>query len=468
MIRFLQPGFLLPGVVAAVIVTALHFLVRSPVRRAPLPTLRFLSPAPRAAVRLRRRPHDLALLTLRVLFALSLAAAFARPVWTASGADRAHVVLLDRGSGMAASWDAAIDSARDRLGDAVMLILFDTAATVVAPRLADATWLETVREQGPSAAESDYRIAFHALARNAGAVAADSYDAVLITAPRWSAFRDGTTSVRNAAWPGALPLVVPAAAAPDQVARQQMAAAPQLPLAPPQLPLIPPRVLAQEGSALHDAVESLGWIAVSDTRPASVRDTTPVSVPDGSLTVSIAGPDSSGDDVVIGWHFVADHAGVDDVLVFAGGWTLTARRSGRLVRDADATGTIDSAGAAIAAWRDGAVAAVVSGATSCMIMTAFDPDHEAVTTSPDYPELIRHLVLGCASRLGIVMAGAPLDSGGLHVLRGAGDVSVRAADLPVPVAGRPLGTVLLLFALLCALAEWLLRRRPAAEPVTAR
>jgi hypothetical protein len=97
-----------------------------------------------------------------------------------------------------------------------------------------------------------------------------------------------------------------------------------------------------------------------------------------------------------------------------------------------------------------------------MITTAFDPDHDALTMSPDYPELIRHLVRGCA-RGRAPLPAVPLDSGAIRALRGTGNAAVHAADLTIPPSGRPLGTSLLLLALFCALAEWAVRRRNASS-----
>ena len=442
MIRLVEPWFLVPGVVATVIVTALHFLVRSPVRRAPLPTLRFLSPAQHTAVRLRRRPHDLLLLALRVLFALSLAAAFARPVWTASTVERALILLLDRGAGMAGAWNAALDSVGARVdGDPLIVITFDTVAVVARAGDIGVAWLDELRETGPSDAESDYRIAFHALAREAGSLGAEAYEADLVTAPRWTAWREGTASVRAAAWPGRLGIVVPASA--DVVGE----------------PTPPPHVLAQPGSALFDAVEALGMTAVTDTATAAVR---------------INGPDGAGRSGTYGWEFVPDTPVGEDVMVVAGGWTVAAPRAGALERSPVA-GTAGAAepparsgygatapGGAIAAWRDGAFAAVATGEAPCTITTAFDPDHDALTTSPDYPELIRHLVLGCASGR-VPLTAVPLDSGAVRTLRGTGNAAVRVGDLPIPPRGRPLDTPLLLLALFCAVAEWGARRRHQAS-----
>jgi hypothetical protein len=63
--------FLVPGAArGGNAVTALHFLVRSPPARAPLPTLRFLSPRRARPCGSGADPRDVALLALRVLFAL--------------------------------------------------------------------------------------------------------------------------------------------------------------------------------------------------------------------------------------------------------------------------------------------------------------------------------------------------------------------------------------------------------------
>jgi hypothetical protein len=433
MIRFLEPLFLVPGAVAAVVVTALHFLVRSPVRRAPLPTLRFLSPAPRAAVRWRRRPHDVALLMLRVLFALLLAAAFARPVWTDRRADHARILLLDRGAGMAATWPPAVDSVRDRLrAAAYTVILFDTTSTVVSHTSADSSWLDSLRDAGPSDVESDYRAAFHALARTAATIVAETYDVTLVTTPRWSAFRAGTASLRAAAWPGALDLVAVATARP----------AADHP---------PPRVVAEPGSALHDAVEALGWVGVSADSAHLRADTM-------AAAARIRGP--SAGTPPPGWQLRVDSLARPADIIFAGGWTVPTVRYGSFV------GVADSAGGAVAAWRDGTVAAVMAEAEPCTITTSFDPDAEAVTTSPEYPELIRHLVLACQAGGSASPGEVPLDAGALRVLEGIGGGRVRAAELPVAPAGRPLGTALLLIALLCAIAEWPLRRMMHARSAT--
>jgi hypothetical protein len=223
-------------------------------------------------------------------------------------------------------------------------------------------------------------------------------------------------------------------------------------------PALPPRVLAQPGSALFDAVEALGLTAVTDTATAPVR---------------ISGPDSAGRRGTNGWEFVPDTAAAEDVVVFAGGWTVAAPRAGALERSpvvstAGATEppvrseTAVAVGSAIAAWRDGSLAAAATGEAPCTITTAFDPDHNVLTTSPDYPVLIRHLVLGCASERAPLTA-VPLDSGAIRTLRGSGNTVVSAADLPVPPPGRPLGTPLLLLALFCAVAEWGARRRGSVQ-----
>ena len=74
MIAAAFPGFLLAGVLFAVLPIALHLLTRRPPERKPLPTAQFLARDARTLLRLRRRPTDLWLLLVRVLFAVTVAA----------------------------------------------------------------------------------------------------------------------------------------------------------------------------------------------------------------------------------------------------------------------------------------------------------------------------------------------------------------------------------------------------------
>ena len=112
MIAAAFPGFLLAGVFFAALPILLHLLSRRPPAREPLPTARFLARDARTLLRLRRRPTDLPLLLVRVLFAITLAAAFAGITWTGQRSGAARVILLDAGADTLVNWDVARDEAR--------------------------------------------------------------------------------------------------------------------------------------------------------------------------------------------------------------------------------------------------------------------------------------------------------------------------------------------------------------------
>ena len=71
------PAFIFAGIALAALPVVLHLRARRPPERAPLPTVRFLSPDARTLLRLQRRPTDRLLMTLRIGLALALGAAFA-------------------------------------------------------------------------------------------------------------------------------------------------------------------------------------------------------------------------------------------------------------------------------------------------------------------------------------------------------------------------------------------------------
>ncbi|MGH7448958.1 MAG: BatA domain-containing protein, partial [Longimicrobiales bacterium] len=209
MIGFGAPGFLIAGAAAALAALALHLIVHTPPRRAALPTARFLSGTRASMIRVRRTPSDVLLLAVRMLFALAFGAAFARPVWTGGGPDSIHVVLLDRGVGMGDGWRTAVDSARTLAAGRtdIVLVTFDTAAVIYpAGRIAPAR-IDSLAAAGPALIESDYRVAFRALQEALAAARAARYAVTLVTAPRWSAYREGSGAVRRAAWPGPVRVV---------------------------------------------------------------------------------------------------------------------------------------------------------------------------------------------------------------------------------------------------------------------
>ncbi|HYD51551.1 MAG TPA: BatA domain-containing protein [Gemmatimonadaceae bacterium] len=124
---WLAPSLLLLGLVGALGVVAAHLLARHRPRRAVLPTARFVPSArPVAATRL-SRPADRALLALRALAVLLVAAAFARPALLPRAGSVARVVLLDRSSHVADS-AAARALATRALREPDRLVAFDTGS----------------------------------------------------------------------------------------------------------------------------------------------------------------------------------------------------------------------------------------------------------------------------------------------------------------------------------------------------
>jgi hypothetical protein len=145
--------------------------------------------------------------------------------------------------------------------------------------------------------------------------------------------------------------------------------------------------------------------------------------------------------------------------VFSEGWAVSVPRAGRLV-PASISGA-DRPARAVAAWRDGSVAAVAGReGEACVVITAFPIDTGVIVHDPSYPELVRHLVLECQSGAGPSGSGR-LDSGAIAVLAGSGaEEDTAVSEMP---PGRSLAWPLLFLALLLAVGEWPLRNRRRSQ-----
>ncbi len=196
---FLAPGFLLAAVLAAGVVTGLHFLVTRPPVRAWLPTARFI---PEAAVTVRtlaRRPEDLRLLALRVLALLLAGAAFARPVRVGPRVALVRIILADRSRAVARP-DEVADSLRALRAPADLVIPFDRAPARRAP--------DSLGGAGQDPLRGALAPALVAALRSASAVGrtADSLELVVISpllAEEW----DAAVPALRALWPGRARLV---------------------------------------------------------------------------------------------------------------------------------------------------------------------------------------------------------------------------------------------------------------------
>jgi len=133
---FLFPGFLAAAGLVAAGAVLLHLIVTREPDLFPLPTARF---APDRVIQARARaiePRDLLLLAIRVALVLAAGAALARPVLSPAPHSLIRIVLVDRSRAVARAAEAA-ESARAVLGERDILILFDSAATVVERGAAD-------------------------------------------------------------------------------------------------------------------------------------------------------------------------------------------------------------------------------------------------------------------------------------------------------------------------------------------
>lgn len=202
---FLAPLAFGAGVVAALAAVVLHLLSTRRPPRAVLPTARFVPESEARAVSRSSRPTDRLLLASRVLAALLIGAAFARPVPDAPGPSVRHVVLLDLSSNVA-DRAAAAREAIARAGDGGAIVAFDTTAR----RLDTA---DVARPDPPRSAPGILSAALVAGLREARAIArgADSVRLVVVSPLAEEAF-DAATAGARAAWPGGITLVrVPAA-----------------------------------------------------------------------------------------------------------------------------------------------------------------------------------------------------------------------------------------------------------------
>ena len=198
---FLAPAFLYVGAGVALGALALHFIVTRQPLSSPLPTVRFMPPT---AVRVTTvaAPEDLRLLALRVLLALVIGAAFARPVLLPTHRQMARVVIADVSRGVG---DIAVvrDSARALLTPGDLLVIFDSTAGVVHHRAEDSVGRLERSERG-GRLSSALIAGFRAATELRGA--ADSIDVTIISPLRASEF-DGATQAIRALWPGRIRLV---------------------------------------------------------------------------------------------------------------------------------------------------------------------------------------------------------------------------------------------------------------------
>jgi hypothetical protein len=175
-VNFLNPLYLF-ALAAVAVPILIHIFSRRRVPEVPFSTIRFLSRSDRRSM-MRINVRRLLLLALRILAVALVALAFARPVVRGSlaalfpaGGSRAACILLDRSFSMGVEGEGGVvfDRGVARLaaildnlerGDAVSVVLFDTASEIVYDgEIEKEAVLEALRDARPSWGGTDLRSA---------------------------------------------------------------------------------------------------------------------------------------------------------------------------------------------------------------------------------------------------------------------------------------------------------------------
>lgn len=461
MLTLAAPGFLLAGLLAALVPLALHLIRRRPPMRAALPTARFLSEDPPNAIRV-SRPTDIPLLLLRMLLLALLGAALSRPSWIPAREGTANVVLLDRGAASAAEWPRAVETARRAVmgpdGEpAGELLLFDTAAVHVPRAELSVAYFDKLASDGPGKGRSDLAAGLRAVPSAARSLrGADSVAVRLISGFPRSGWSAGLAPLRRAAWPGSLDLV-PLRMGMDSTSADTAGSSRAAAV-----------VSVEGGRYAAAALGALGYatravapmsaspipeplIVVLDVSPAGLMD----RARDGATVVFAAGAAEGGRDLP--WTgSTASASGAGGTMWF-----------GPDLRIGGAAGRAGGAPAPdariVAAWDDGRPAAAARRVgRGCVVVAGTALEGGDLPFQAEYPAMLGRLARGCEDAS--AMAERPLDSGALTLLRGTGARTIAVNRLGAAGGGFAFGRWLLIAAILAALLETLLayRRRTAA------
>lgn len=412
---FLDPWVLPWGALAGVAVVALHLLTT---RRPPttlLPTARFVPEAELRAVARASRPTDLLLLALRLLAVLAVTLAYARVVFDQPGPSLRAVVALEWTTAVADP-EAARAAARAALGESGALVLFDTAARPVSPRVLDTLSAPTVRRAAWSPMFWAVGDAAHAIARGA-----DSIQLVVIGTARRDAFDVASRNIRSA-WPGRVEFR-------ELGARRDAIAAQRAQLLTPL-----------SDDPLAPALQR--WEIRRGTHPVRVRRSVPTAA-------DSAWARRTPDAVLAHWPLIADAPPIaDGVLAFG---ERAAPLVALLVR-------IDAApGYAIARWRDGEVAATeMATGEGCVKSVGVGlPSAGDLTLRAPFADFLDAVLAPCGGYVGDTLPDSTLTW-----LRGPERLAAARHVLLGSTEDSPYTSWLLLLAAAALIAEHLLRRRP--------
>lgn len=477
MIAALAPGFLAVGALFAALPVVLHLLSRRPPDREALPTARFLVEDRRTLLRPTRRPSDLPLLVVRVLFALVLGAAFAGLTWLPERTERVRVLLVDV--------DAVVEVGADQLTAAVGAATSATSEgwavrTVAYARGADGSLLTSHDPTTLFDRIGEPRSTAHDGLRALRSVVgeetrADSVEVVWLLQPTWRQWSRGIGLTRPTLWPGAIqvrpvgepstraaPTTTPEATAPEATTAETTTQ----------------ETTAQEndrigvvglavGSPVHRALEALGRPAGGGPTASTVIGIDPatdlldrlVSAAEAGGTIVLSGTLPQG----------TTHAGLPWRPGPSAPEPTTPTALVHPGRSPLSTSAIPSPGGpapgafVVAVTEAGHPAAAFRPiGDGCVVYSAIRLDDPELSSASGYVDYLDDLIDVCSASARGIDPGAPLDPGAMSSLARA-DLPARiaAADLG-GTAGTKLAPWLLLLALALLGCEVALTRRRAA------
>lgn len=466
------PAFIFAGIALAALPVVLHLLARRPPERAPLPTVRFLSPDARTLLRLQRRPTDRLLMTLRIGLALALGAAFASISWTGARTLDVHVVLLDAGADSLADWDAAKDEVRrlvaanpeDESTSEGIVLAYGLPAGA---RVVDISELDRLnRGQAPASAEDGLR----ALRATTGREPWREVSVSWVTRLSWQSWTRGIGLLRPALWPGRTTVVaVPEAGAAGA------GTGGETPTIARRIPTTVAWVF--EGaveSALPYALEALGVQVISGTGNAGTNPDWVFSEdPSEQALTALLDRAREGATVVLSGDLdAASTSGSGELIPWttesalelpgASSASASSRRlvlgSGTRLDGPSSTlaGSPTTGSSVVAVYDDATPAAAsLSLERGCVVYLASSVIDRGLTSDLNYPALVEALADGC---IRTETGDGPLDAGGSQALARP-DLPELVSAATVAESGFPLTPWLAGLALLLLVADiWVSRR----------
>lgn len=416
---FGAPGYLGAAAALAAGVVALHLLVvRVPPSRV-LPTARFVPMGRTETRRVARWPESLAVLAARVALLLFAGAAFARPSWDGGRVPVRRVVVVDW-SGDVRSVGEVRDSARVWVRPGDGLVVFDSAARTGSAAGIDSLPLATTAAPGSISAAlvSALRAAADLRSR------AESV-AIVVVSPVTAGEVDAATEPVRRMWLGGIRVV--------RVAGR----------------VVPPVV--GRGIDLRGAGDDPLRAILSATR-ASATDSAATRVVRGAAPGAADSAWARDGGRALVWWPAASGAVRDTIGgLVAGGAVAVAvfPRSATVLRGGGAT--------VVGRWADGGVAAVEAPLGAGCVRTAVVPvpDDRA-----DVRRVFAALAGPCAADARA--SARPAADSVVRMIAGVGSAAVPAAAIVAAESDRPSPIVACCvgLALVAAVVEWWLRRRP--------